>query len=183
MSKILPPFFTALFLVAGCASDDYEPWVTRGVNAGIPEVRDSFTLERTACFGFCPVYKVIVDDRDILEFQGKRFVKEEGGAVGKRLPAGSYDKLRAIAAAHEFDDFDAAYPNDDASNCPQRATDAPTVIVGFEKKEKTRSVRVYEGCIGFEGRDRFDAMVAAMDAILDIDDLVGPREDFYGAKE
>lgn len=169
-----------LLAVAGCASGDYEPWVTKGVNPPTPEERDTFTLERTACFGVCPVYKVIVDDRDILEFRGRKFVTEEGGAVGERLPAGSYKSLLAIAAAYQFDAFDAAYPNENATNCPQRATDQPSVIVGINAGNRARTVSVYQGCIGFDGEERFDAMIAEMDAVLDIGDLIGPREAFLG---
>lgn len=183
MLKISTFLIGAIFLITGCASGDYEPWLTRGVNATTPDVRDAFTLERTECYGLCPVYKVIVDDRDILEFQGKRYVAEDSGAVGKRLPVGSYKKLRSIAQAHDFDDFDAVYPNDEASNCPQMATDMPSVIIGFVKNGKKRTVRLYQGCMGFEGRERFDEMVSAMDAVLDVDDLVGPRDAFYDANE
>ena len=37
--------------------------------------------------------------------------------------------------------------------------------------------------MGFDERERFNEMVLAMDAVLDIDAWIGPREDFYGAKE
>ncbi len=183
MSKLMYAAFAAFLFAAGCGSSDHEPWITRGLNSETPDVRDHFTLERTACYGVCPVYKVTVDDRDVLQFQGTRFVAEEGGAVAKRLPDGSYKKLAAIAKAHAFERFDDAYPNKDASNCPRMATDSPSVIVGFVEGDRMRNVRVYEGCMGFEGRERFEAMVAAMDAILDIDDFVGPRDVFYGDAE
>lgn len=183
MLKFTVSAFAAALFVAGCASDKHEPWLTRGLTPETPDNRDHFTLERTACYGVCPVYTVTVDDRDVLQFRGERFVAEMGGAVGKRLPDGSYKKLAAIAKAHEFDRFDAAYPNDDVSNCPRMATDSPSVIVGFAKGDQTRTVSVYKGCSGFEGRKRFEAMVAAMDAVLDIDDFVGPRDAFYGDKE
>jgi|GEM_PF-6189026 len=180
MKKISLFACAGLFAAAGCASGDYEPWVTKGVNPPKPEQHDTFTLERTACFGVCPVYEVIVDDRDILEFRGRKFVTEEGGAVGERLPDGSYGKLLAIAAAYQFDAFDAAYPNENATNCPQRVTDQPSVIVGFNAGDRARTVSVYQGCIGFDGQDRFNAMIAEMDAVLDIGDLIGPREAFLG---
>ena len=182
MSKHVFSAFASLF-VAACASGEYEPWLTRGITPEEPEIRDEFTLERTACYGFCPVYKVTVDDRDLQQFQGKKFVAEIGGTVGKRLPKGAYEQLKAIAAAHEFDQFDTTYPNEDATNCSLMATDMPSVIVGFSRDGETRQVGVYGGCMGFDGRERFDAMIAAMDAVLDIDDLVGPREAFYGADE
>ena len=173
----------AVFAAAGCAGSDYEPWLTRGQQREAETDRDRFTLERTACFGVCPVYTAIVDERDILEFRGERFVAEEGGAVGRSMPKGAFDRLIDIAKAHDFEAFDAAYPNEDATNCPQFATDMPTVIVTIERGGKTRAVSVYQGCMGFDGRDRFDDMVLAMDEVLDLGDMIGPRDAFMAAEE
>ena len=44
-------------------------------------------------------------------------------------------------------------------------------------------MRVNEGCFGFDGRERFQEMVSAMDAVFAVDDLVGPREAFVPAKK
>ena len=173
----------AATLFAACASDTYQPYVTRGLNTGVAEKHDQFKLARTACYGFCPVYQLIVDDRDILIFQGERFVAEADGTVSKRLPEGSFKKLIAIAKAHEFSSFDAAYPNADGTNCPQRATDMPSVIVSFDAKKLNHAVSLYQGCVGFDGRDKLDDMILQIDAVLGMDDWIGPREDFYGQKD
>ena len=170
--------FALLFLLGGCVSSEHEPWITRGLNTTPPEVHDKFTLERTPCYGVCPVYDVSVDEKDYLQFRGKKFVAEEGGSVASPLPRGSYKKLQEIAAAHQFAAFDPAYPNADGTNCPQLSTDSPSIIVGFQDGDEARTIRVYEGCAGFEGRERFYAMIAAMEAVLDIDEFVGPREAF-----
>lgn len=167
-----------LVAAAGCAGSEYEPWLTRGQPREADADRSRFALERTACFGVCPVYKVIVDERDIMEFRGERFVAEEGGAVGRSMPEGTFDRLVDVAEAYDFDAFDAAYPNEDGSNCPQYATDMPSVVVTLERGGEARSVSVYQGCMGFAGRDRFDAMVLAMDEILDLGDMIGPRDAF-----
>ena len=183
MAKLILSAVAALLLAAACGSSDHEPWITRGITPQTPEERDHFTLEHTACYGVCPVYSVTVDDRDVLQFSGEKFVVEEGGAVGKRLPDGSYKKLAAIAKAYNFDQFDEAYPNAAGSNCPRQATDAPSVIVGFVKGDKTRTVNVDRGCVSFDGRERFDEMLAAIDAVLDIKDLIGPRDAFSEGEE
>ncbi len=183
MRKFIHLSFAAAFLAA-CSSDGYTPYAaTPGSSAAPRKEYDQFTLERTACFGFCPIYKVSVDERDILIFEGERFVAEAGGAVSKRLPDGSFKKLVDIARAHQFASYDAAYPNEDGSNCPQQATDSPSVIVSIDSGRLKHAVSLYQGCMGFDERERFNEMVLAMDAVLDIDALIGPREDFYGAKE
>ena len=183
MSYLIRSAFAFFIVLGGCVSSEHEPWITRGLNTTPAEVHDKFTLERTACYGVCPVYDVTVDDHDYLQFRGKQFVAEEGGSVASPLPRGSYKKLQAIAAAHQFDAFNTAYPNVDGSNCPQLSTDSPTIIVGFRQGAEARTVRVDEGCAGFEGRERFYAMLSAMEAVLDIEEFVGPREAFFADDE
>ncbi len=174
----------AAIMISACSTEGYTPYAaTPGEPDPNPKKHDQFTLQRTACYGFCPVYKVRVDDRDLLSFQGERFVTEAGGAVSKRLPPGSFKKLVEIAQAHEFASYDTAYPNEDGTNCAQRATDMPSVIIAFDANKLSHFVSVYQGCMGFEGRERFDEMVTKLDAVLALDDMIGPREDFYGAKE
>ncbi len=175
---------SALFLVACGTPTGYDPYVTRGVNTGDKtEEYDQFTLQRTACFGFCPVYEVLVDERDVLVFKGERFVREDEGAVSKRLPDGSFRKLIRIAKDHDFSSYDAAYPDEDGSNCPSRATDMPSVIVSFDAARLSHSVSLYQGCMGFEGREDLDAMILEIDKVLDLDSFIGPREAFYGGEE
>jgi hypothetical protein len=183
MMRLLQLGFAAAFLAA-CSTEGYTPYAaTPGAPTNPRKEYDQFTLQRTACFGFCPVYKVSVDERDILIFEGERFVTEAGGAVSKRLPKGSFKKLIEIARAHEFEAFDETYPNADGSNCPQQATDLPSASVTIEAGRLTHAVRLYQGCFGFDGRERFDEMLLAMDTVLDIDDWIGPREDFYGEEQ
>ena len=176
--------FAIVALAGGCAPRSYTPYYSTP-DPYRPDTteRDQVTLERTACFGFCPIYKVTVDERDILLFEGERFVAEADGAISKRLAEGSFNRLVEILRAYDFTAFDAAYPNEAGSNCPQLATDSPSVIIAADAGRLDHAVSFYQGCAGFEARERLEQMIAEIDALLAIDDLVGPREDFYGAKE
>src|SRR5579862_9270632 len=40
-------------------------------------------LERTACFGSCPIYKLTISADGTVEFEGKDFVQVKGNAKGK----------------------------------------------------------------------------------------------------
>lgn len=182
--QILLPLLAVLALAAACAPRSYTPYYgTPGAYHPDTTERDQVTLERTACFGFCPIYKVTIDERDILLFEGERFVAEADGAVSKRLAEGTFNRLVAILRAYNFTAFDAAYPNEAGSNCPQLATDSPSVIIAADAGRLDHAVSFYQGCVGFEARERLEQMIVEIDALLAIDDLVGPREDFYGAKE
>lgn len=173
----------AVFTVA-CSSEGYTPYLAQPYAYGrADEEYDRFTLQRTACFGFCPVYKVIVDERDILFFQGERYVAEADGVISKRMPQGTFDRLIRIARDHGFSGYDARYPSEDGGNCGAVVTDMPSVIIAFDAKRLDHQVNWYQGCSGFEGEERFEEMVAAMDAMLDIDDWIGSREQFTGDEE
>ncbi len=181
MSRLLQ-LLAMTFFFSACAPEGYTPYyATPGVTGGEKEY-DQFTLKRTACFGFCPIYDVTVYENDVLIFHGERFVAETGGAVSKRLPDGSFRKLVSIAKAYDFSDFDARYPNEAGDNCGPIPTDMPSIIISFDTKRLDHEVSLYQGC-SFDGRESFDEMVLKMDAVLDIGDMIGPREDFYGAKE
>jgi len=175
---IVTVFATAI--LAACVSKEHPPWYDVPDAYEVPETLQRFSLERTACFGFCPIYKVTVDENDVLQFTGERFVAEAGGAVSKRLPKGSFKKLVSIAKAHDFAGYDSQYPDEDAANCAGVATDMPTVIIGFAADGLDHQVSVYQGCMNFAGQERFNEMLLAMDALLDIDDWIGPRDQFYG---
>lgn len=176
------PFLMAAFMYA-CAPKGYTPYyATSGVN-NVQNEYDQITLKRTACYGFCPVYEVTAYEQDILIFHGERFVAETGGSVSKRMPEGSFKKLMEIAKAHGFSDFDGRYPNQAGDNCGPVATDMPSVIIAVKTKRLAHEVNVYQGCRDFDGRARFEAMVAEMDAVFDVDDFVGPRENFSGGEQ
>ena len=180
--RLVPAAVLAALFLSACAPQGYTPYYATPGGNGEQTDLDQITLQRTACFGFCPIYDVTVYENDVLIFHGERFVAETGGAVSKRLPDGSFKKLVDIAKAHKFSEFDARYPNEAGDNCGPIPTDMPSIIISFEGKRLNHEVNLYQGC-RFDGRESFDEMVLAMDAVLDIDDMIGPREDFYGAKE
>lgn len=53
------------------------------------------SLERTSCYGWCPVYKVTVFSDGIVEYQGEHYVKTKGRAVGHLDP-------KELAALHDL---------------------------------------------------------------------------------
>ncbi|WP_425409597.1 DUF6438 domain-containing protein [Hyphococcus sp.] len=169
-------------LLSACASEGYTPYLDRFSEYALDDDDyERFTLERTACFGFCPIFKVTVDERDFLFFQGERFVTETDGVLSKRLPKGSFKKILRIARDHEFSQFDPSYPNADRNNCGPIATDNPSIILAFDTEHLDHAVKWYRGCSQFDSRAELEEMIAAVDAVLDIDEWVGPRDAFMNA--
>jgi Domain of unknown function (DUF6438) len=137
---IISGFSLALLgLSVGCHGDSYSgPAVTSG---DIP--RDlKITLERTECFGFCPVYKLTITADGAVVFEGRRFVKQEGATVKSAI---SGERLKQLMA--EFDRVKFFSLEDDYSeirlSCP---TDQPSAITSIRINGKSKTVNHYLGC-------------------------------------
>lgn len=165
----LLPFLMALVVSCAKSPDDT-----------IAPTDQRFTLERTVCFGFCPIYQATVYADGRLVFTGERYTQETGEHE-KQMPDGTFERLVKIAEDHDFASFDARYPNEKGDNCGPVATDMPSVNIAVKSAPLSHAVSLYQGCFEFDGRERFDAMVAEIDEVLALDDWVGEREQFYGS--
>jgi hypothetical protein len=69
-------------------------------------VPDDFviSLERTSCFGECPVYSVTIDAKGNVTYDGKRFVRVEGRTTD-RIPATSVAALSKRSTASSSSTF------------------------------------------------------------------------------
>jgi hypothetical protein len=111
--------------VVGCKS---MPEVTQ---AG--PVSPLVSLERTACFGQCPIYVVSVATDGAVTFVGERFVRVTGTAKGQ-LSREVLAKLTARLEGSAFLSWKAAYTN-------QLVTDQPSANLTY----KGRTIRHYQG--------------------------------------
>jgi Domain of unknown function (DUF6438) len=136
-------------VVAGCSprppsagptpAPDAEPAAT----AAEPPV---VTLERTPCFGSCPVYQVSISRSGTVRFVGKQHVTREGEATAE-IPAARVDSLlRELEAGGYFGFADAYVMSSPA--CGQYATDSPTVITSVSAGGRTKTIRHDFGCDG-----------------------------------
>src|SRR5689334_24897887 len=84
------------------------------------------TLERTACFGSCPVYKLTIFDDGKVLFDGKDFVKRPGMDTSQIKKSDLEELIRQFEKI-DYLNLDENY-TDDPKNCPQQSTDAPSAI-------------------------------------------------------
>lgn len=94
------------------------------------------TLERTACYGECPVYHVTIDARGNVIFEGRNFVRVQGRHT-EMIPASSVASLLAIANRIGFFDLRDSY------RAP--VTDLSTTIVTITANGRTKRVEDYFG--------------------------------------
>ncbi|MFL5515418.1 MAG: DUF6438 domain-containing protein [Gemmatimonadales bacterium] len=129
--------------IAGCASRPPAPAPTVQ-SAAAPADSAAVTLERTPCFGSCPVYLVTASSSGAVRFEGKSHVSHPGSAAG-RIPKARLDSLLAELEAAGYFDFEEQYaPGSPA--CGNVATDLPTVITSVSLHGRTKRIEHYRGC-------------------------------------
>jgi Domain of unknown function (DUF6438) len=105
-----------------------------------PEVHDwgtvSFTLERTMCFGRCPVYKVEIRGDGTVLYEGSRFVAVEGSRQD-RISREDVRRLLELARAADYFSLLPAYR--------AHITDLPSCITSLSIDGKTMTVVDYAG--------------------------------------
>lgn len=151
----------------------------KGVHAMIPKAifvgqsgsrneNDQITLQRTACFGTCPVYKLTIKSDGSVTFEGVRFTKTTGIATGKITPGDFRTLAKEFEKINYFSLPDAYMPG--TKECPQRVTDMPSAETSIRFNGRTKSVSHYHGC-GTEGA------LAKLTALENkIDEVVGTQK-------
>lgn len=95
------------------------------------------TLERTACFGTCPVYSLTIRGDGTVVYEGKDFVKVKG----KAETTISQEQVEQLVS--EFEKVDYFSLND--SYTERTITDAPTVTTSITIDGKTKTIEHYRG--------------------------------------
>jgi hypothetical protein len=102
------------------------------------------TLERTPCFGTCPVYQVAISRSGAVRFVGKQHVARQGEATAE-IPAARVDSLLEALESGGYFGFADEYVMG-AQACGQYATDSPTVITSATAGGRTKRIRHDYGC-------------------------------------
>ena len=95
------------------------------------------SLERTACYGTCPIYTVTVLGDGTVLWEGRRFVKVTGKAKAKLSEA----KLTALEDAFKEADFFSLAD----TYVQYDMTDQPSAITQFDDGKRKKSIRHYHG--------------------------------------
>ena len=123
--------------LAACSRRESSP-------AAAPETGPAVTLERTPCFGTCPVYTVAISRAGEVTFNGKHHVADTG-QVTAMIPQERVDSLLAELEAGGYFGFADAYVMDSPA-CGMYATDSPTIITSATRDGETKTIRHDRGC-------------------------------------
>lgn len=122
--------FGALLMLAACSTPQ-PAWV------GLDVSDCSVVIQRTTCFGTCPVYVMTILGNGKVEFEGGRFVE----AIGNHTTEIPVDSMRALI--HQIDtcgwfDLKDAYKE-------YSITDAPAVKTVVTMGKRTKTIEHYTG--------------------------------------
>lgn len=107
------------------------------VNAQDNNANVAITLERTACFGTCPVYTIIIYDNGDVVYNGQNHVDVMGEQTSQIDPATVALMVKAFETAGYFD-WKEAYDT-------QMVTDLPSAITSVTQAGKTHRINHYAG--------------------------------------
>ncbi len=175
MTDLLLPTAAAIVLAFGCARPEPRPEarpdapaasVAPGAAPGATSsAADSIALERGACYGTCPVYRVVIGADGRI-----RFASAEPGRATTGTADGAAGAVAALVRRAEAAGF-FELPDEivgDRALCRDRATDSPTVAVTIYRAAGVKRVVDYRGCApdpAAEGRlERLRALEAAVDS-------------------
>ena len=109
----------------------------------------AITLERTACFGSCPVYTISVSPSGDVQYEGKAHVRQLGAATG-RVPRERVDSLLSELDRGGYFTFAERYTSPEPA-CGRYVTDSPSVITSVTLRGRTKRITHDYGCGGAPG--------------------------------
>jgi hypothetical protein len=99
-------------------------------------------LERTPCFGTCPVYTLTVNSSGVVEFDGKNNVKAKGMQTGK-ISAQSFAQLVKKIGEIDFFNLRDRYDGKNPDGSGSTVTDLPTRKTTVTRGDQTKTVEDY----------------------------------------
>lgn len=97
-----------------------------------PEATDRLMLQRTGCYGTCPIYEIVIFGNGIVSYEGKRYTDKTGKFVGQ-LDAESTQALFEKAASLAWEKYPDEFPIDNV--------DFPQFFIGIEIENISNKVK------------------------------------------
>jgi hypothetical protein len=155
-------------LLSGCTPKQVPPPAERPDRSSVA-TGEAISLERTACFGRCPVYRITVTSAGAVTYEGRANVRHIGSATAKISADSVTGLLREMEAAGYFtlsDRYAVSEPT-----CRRYTTDSPTAISSATFRGRTKRIEHDYGCGGVPGA--LTVLEQRIDEVLGSDQWTG----------
>jgi hypothetical protein len=133
-----------LLLLAGCAPRKPVLPPAENASASSGDTASVISLERTACFGGCPVYRLAVSGTGAISYEGKAHVRRVGAATDQIQAERVEALLSELENAGYFSFADRYTPTE--PTCGRYATDSPSAITTVRLNGRTKRIEHDYGC-------------------------------------
>ena len=138
------------------------------------------SLERSECYGACPIYKVKVFGDGRLIYEGTKYVKIEGKITDKvtseqfQALMAEFRKARYFTLRNSYEDW--------KDGCITWRTDASSAITSIRINKRKKSVSHYRGCSSGSNKfnrelQRLSKLEDKIDEIIKIHQWIGTEEE------
>ena len=124
------------------------------------------TLQRTRCFGACPVYKLTIFSDGRVNYEGIKFVRRIGKATGRISRAKLNDLVEEFTNIYYFN-LPASY-TPGTKQCPQVVTDMPSAITSLAWQRRSHSINHYHGCRGPSALELLTELENKIDEVVNV---------------
>jgi hypothetical protein len=138
------PGLGLLVLAAACAPGKSAVPAGDNPNDATANTGAAVTLERTPCFGGCPVYQLSVSADGVVTYQGRANVRHLGAAT-KRIQPQRVSALLSELERGGYFSFAPRYTPAEPS-CGRYATDSPTAITSVRIENRVHRIEHDYGC-------------------------------------
>ena len=157
-----------VLLLTSCGSRRSTPPAERPYEAvSAPPV--AISLERTACFGRCPVYAISVSPEGVVRYEGKANVKQIGTDTAQ-IPRERVEALLLELEGAGYFTFSNRYALSEPT-CRRHSTDSPSAISAATFRGRTKRIEHDYGCGGVPGA--LTVMEKRIDEVLGSDRWTG----------
>jgi hypothetical protein len=125
------------------------------------------SIERTACFGWCPIYKLTVYRDGSIEYEGEDYVKIKGKATG-RIGA---DQLSALDDLFQKNGYLALHDK----YTDYSVTDMPSVNTSYSSGGQTKRIEHYLG--DEHAPKELGAVEEGIDRIVHVEQWIGTEDE------
>lgn len=161
MAGVLSSLFLLLIVSAGSKAQPLpEPSIPKDT---------LITLTRTACYGYCPSYKLTISADGTVTFEGRDYVKTKG-TIKSRISRKQLQQLISEFKKLNYFSLRDTYQSEE-DGCSTVWTDYPSATTSVRLNGKSKSILHYYGCHKDPGNAMYPKGLTELES--KIDEIVG----------